>query len=134
MNTEPSIDELVGSRIYGPHRFEPDLSTSGITYCLHGCGCYWSKDKKGGPIGLDPVASTCPNNPADGKKLPENLDHEIVVKQRLEDLYRSLCSANERNEKFLKMLSKLLEEALKPNASIDKVRKILKITKPPKKK
>jgi len=95
---------------------------------------YWSKRKKGGPIGLDPVASLCPNNPLNCVKLPGNLDHEIVVRQRLENLYESLHSAHEQKDKFLNILARLLEKVSRPNVSINEIRKILKLSKLPQKR
>ena len=109
--------------IYGPH--DIDDSRKGRSYCTYGCGCYWSRHgKKGGPIGLYPVKSLCPNNLIMGGKLPGDHDYRNVVEERIEDLTNTLGIFLDERKKSLGILRTLhlrLLELSEPPNNVDKL-------------
>jgi hypothetical protein len=117
-------------RIYGPHEFV-DSETPGRHYCKHGCGCYWSKSgKKGGPIGLHPLQSLCPNNPLNCDRLPGDQDHRIVVEQQYDDLVHELGERADSRKRSLGKLNALYERLLQAGVSEEEIDKLLKEAKP----
>lgn len=80
-------------RAYGEHRYVDGRTSD----CAFSCGCWMGDSRSGGPVGIDPFGK-CPNNPLNGKCLPERQDYDIVVTQRIEELTRRMYLAEKRLE------------------------------------
>ena len=116
-------------RHYGGHKF--DDSVKGRIYCQYGCGCYWSRrGKKGGPIGLHPIQSLCPNNPLNCDRLPGDQDHRIVVEQQYNAFIQHLQENADSRRRNIGKLNSLYVRLLKAGVSEDEIEKILKNSKP----
>lgn len=120
----------VSQRVYGPHEFE-DSEKPGRHYCKYGCGCYWSKSGKvGGPIGLHPIQSLCPNNPMNCERLPGDQDHRIVVEQRFNDLFSHVSDLSQTRRRHIGQLEVLTIMLLKKEVPIEKIKAKLAKAKP----
>ena len=81
-NVIPDYNDLPEGKSYGGHSYI-DPTKSKKVFCKFGCGCWFSGDSEGGPVGLNPLKGECPGNPLDGKKLGGNLDWATVVVRRI---------------------------------------------------
>jgi len=77
------------NRKFGGHKYAGDGWHT--EDCGHGCGCWAGLSRSGGPIGLDPIAGECPNNPEDGNTKDSKANHLAVVNRRIAGL-QSKCS------------------------------------------
>ncbi len=112
----------IGHKEYGKHKYH---EATGTGDCLHGCGCRMEFSDSGGPLGLDPFG-TCPKNPKDGRLLGGNLDHQQVVKQRIEDLERRAYEAEAALAKVRPSKKNLAEELELTREQLDQARQLLR--------